>query len=108
MATETPPPAQNDAEPAITSARALVRGHVQGVYFRSSAAHEARVRGVCGWVRNLPGGDVELVAEGPREAVEALLAWCWHGPPAARVTAVEVTPREPTREWTDFEVRRGS
>jgi acylphosphatase len=49
-------------------------GDVQGVGFRWRATHCAEGRGVDGWVRNLPDGSVELVAEGPRAAVEAFLA----------------------------------
>jgi acylphosphatase len=60
---------------AETTAR-LVRytGRVQGVGFRARAVHLARGRPVGGWVRNLPDGRVELLAEGPADAVEAFLA----------------------------------
>ena len=72
-------------------ARILVSGIVQGVAFRFSTAAEAGRLGLAGWVRNLPDGRVEALAEGPRQRVEALAAWCWRGPPAARVSKVEVT-----------------
>ena len=77
----------------MTAARAriLVAGMVQGVAFRQSAVWEAEQLGLSGWVRNLPDGRVEALAEGPRPKVEALVAWCQRGPPAARVTGVEVT-----------------
>jgi acylphosphatase len=71
--------------------RALVTGRVQGVAFRATTSSEARRRGVVGWVRNLPDGSVELEAEGDDERVAALLAWCEHGPPGARVANVAVT-----------------
>ena len=51
--------------------------------------------GVAGWVRNLPDGRVELVAEGPRGAVDQLLEWCRVGPRQANVTALEITDEEP-------------
>ena len=59
-----------DADSAATSAglvrfHVLVRGLVQGVWFRESTRHEATRLGVCGWVRNLPDGRVEAVFEGP-------------------------------------------
>ncbi|HEX9399957.1 MAG TPA: acylphosphatase [Anaeromyxobacter sp.] len=69
----------------------VVSGVVQGVSFRAYAVDEARRLGLAGWVRNLPDGRVEAEAEGPRAAVEALVAWCRSGPPAANVDDVEVT-----------------
>jgi acylphosphatase len=72
-------------------ARILVSGIVQGVAYRQSTVWEAERLDLAGWVRNLPDGRVEALAEGPRQRVEALVAWCWRGPPAARVSKVEVT-----------------
>jgi acylphosphatase len=69
--------------------RAVVRGRVQGVGFRASAADEARRLGVEGWIRNLPDGSVELEARGAPAAVEALVSWLSHGPRGARVTGVD-------------------
>ncbi len=72
-------------------ARILVSGIVQGVFYRQSAVFEAGRLGLAGWVRNLPDGRVEAVAEGRREDVESFVAWCRRGPPAAEVSAVEVS-----------------
>ncbi len=69
--------------------RVLVSGMVQGVAFRAYTVDEARRLGVAGWVRNLADGRVEVEAEGDRRALEALVAFCRHGPPAARVDDVE-------------------
>lgn len=66
-----------------------VSGRVQGVWYRGSCAEVADRLGVAGWARNLPDGRVEVVAEGQPDAVSQLVEWCWKGPPAARVTAVE-------------------
>jgi acylphosphatase len=74
--------------------RAIVSGHVQGVSYRASTAHEARRLGLTGWVRNLDDGSVELEAQGRPEAIDQLVAWCKQGPPAARVTAVRVGERD--------------
>lgn len=86
-------------------AHVLVSGRVQGVYFRDTARREARRRNVRGWVRNLPDGRVEAVFEGRPEDVAALVAWCRHGPPEARVTHVEVRDEPPSGEFVSFEIR---
>lgn len=85
-------------------ARVLVAGRVQGVFFRHATARQANDRGLTGWVRNLPDGDVEAVFEGPAEAVEELVAWCRRGPPAAEVSSVEVSWHDPVGE-SGFSVR---
>jgi acylphosphatase len=70
--------------------RLVVRGHVQGVFFRETTRREAERRGVTGWVRNQPDGSVEAVLEGEAEAVERVMERCRSGPPGARVDAVDV------------------
>jgi acylphosphatase len=70
--------------------RAIATGRVQGVTYRASTVEQARAHGLTGWVRNVADGSVELEAQGDDAAVAALLAWCEHGPPAARVTGVAV------------------
>jgi acylphosphatase len=74
----------------LARAHLHVSGRVQGVGYRFSAIDEARRLGLRGWVRNLPDGRVEAEAEGERTQVEALVAWCRLGPPAAQVDDVEV------------------
>jgi acylphosphatase len=73
----------------------IVHGRVQGVFFRYSCQREARSAGVSGWVRNLDDGTVEAVFEGRPQDVDYLVAWCRKGPPAARVSAVDVTKERP-------------
>jgi len=85
--------------------RAIVTGRVQGVSFRASTRHEARRLGVVGWVCNAADGSVELEAEGPDDAVAALLAWCAHGPPGARVARVAIEELAPTGGEREFDVR---
>lgn len=85
--------------------RVIVSGRVQGVNFRHSCLRRATELGVRGWVRNVVDGTVEVVAEGPPDAVEHLLEWCRHGPPHADVTGVDVTEHEPTGA-AEFSVRR--
>jgi acylphosphatase len=77
---------------------------VQGVSYRAYAAREAVRLEVVGWVRNDPDGAVALHVEGPRDAVDAMTAWCRDGSPAARVRDVESREVEPTG-GDSFEVR---
>jgi acylphosphatase len=84
----------------------VIGGRVQGVAFRAYTVDEARALGVAGWVRNLPDGRVEAEAEGDRGAVEALVAWCRHGPPAARVESMQVDWGAFGGDLTPFTVRR--
>lgn len=87
-------------------ARVFVSGLVQGVFFRANTVDTASAMGgLTGWVRNVPDGRVEVVAEGSRDRVEKLLRWLHKGPPAARVSAVEVEWEEPTGEFSSFGVR---
>ncbi len=86
----------------------LVSGIVQGVSFRYYTVEEARRLGVNGWVRNLADGRVEVEAEGDRPALEALLAWCRRGPPAAQVDDVEAAGSAFAGDLGAFSMRRGS
>lgn len=87
-------------------ARAIVTGRVQGVSYRAATASEARRLGVVGWVRNRADGSVELEVEGADDRVAALLAWCEHGPPDARVAGVAVEEQAPTAVDAKFAVVR--
>ncbi|MBA2641127.1 MAG: acylphosphatase [Nocardioidaceae bacterium] len=75
--------------------RAIVRGHVQGVFFRDSARRLAQEVAVSGSARNLDDGSVELLLEGETGAVEQLLAWAHTGPDGATVESVEVQQQVP-------------
>ena len=63
----------------------MVRGRVQGVFFRASAQREARRLGLTGWVKNTSDGSVEILVEGEDERVREFLQWAQKGPSAARV-----------------------
>jgi acylphosphatase/uncharacterized membrane protein YphA (DoxX/SURF4 family) len=80
---------------AVVRQHLWVSGRVQGVWYRGACAEQARALGVSGWARNLPDGRVEVVVEGPPEAVGQLVEWCRLGPPAARVTGVQSEPEPP-------------
>jgi acylphosphatase len=82
----------------------LVRGRVQGVYFRASTQREARRLGLSGWVRNRADGSVEILAEGDETAIRELYGWAQRGPSAARVDRVETRWRSFTGEYPDFRI----
>lgn len=84
--------------------RVVVRGRVQGVFFRDTCRREAAARGVTGWVANRADGSVEAVFEGPPDGVEAMVEWTRHGPPSADVTQVDARP-EPVEGLQGFRVQ---
>jgi len=86
-------------------ARVQIHGRVQGVFFRHSTRTEAIGLGVCGFVRNLEDGSVEVCVAGEREAVEKLLDYCRTGPPRATVDRfdlqwLELSQEQYEREFT--------
>lgn len=72
----------------------IVKGRVQGVFFRASAQEAAEACAVKGWVRNTEEGDVELMATGSEEALQRFIAWCRQGPRRAVVSNVVVEHKE--------------
>jgi acylphosphatase len=85
--------------------QAIVHGRVQGVGFRFATFQEAQKLGVKGWVRNLPDGTVETVAEGERPTLEQFITYLHQGPWGAKVTKVDVDWLPATDEFTTFETR---
>ncbi|MFC2066535.1 acylphosphatase [Chloroflexota bacterium] len=86
------------------SLKAIVYGHVQGVFFRAFVAGWAKKLGLAGYVRNLPEGAVEVQAEGERKRLEELVSYLKSGPPAARVEEVMTGWSEYTGYYTGFNV----
>ena len=72
------------------SVHLIVSGRVQGVWFRAGTREQALELGLCGWAKNCPDGTVEIHAEGDKKTLEQFITWCRKGPPAARVSALEV------------------
>ena len=81
----------NSSAPVIAARRIVVRGRVQGVYFRASTAARATELGLRGYAENRPDGSVLVLAAGPAASLDALTHWLRHGPPLARVDSLDST-----------------
>jgi acylphosphatase len=88
----------------VTRQRVVVRGLVQGVFFRDTVRRRAQTAGVAGWIRNNWDGSVEAVFEGEAEAVARLVELCRQGPRGSRVDRIEVVEEEP-EGLHGFEIR---
>jgi acylphosphatase len=86
--------------------RFVVHGRVQGVFFRTTAAEEARRLRVTGRIWNRDDGAVECIAEGEIDAVERFRQWLGHGPPRARVERVDAADVEGSPRYADFRIAR--
>ena len=95
---------KNDNTPS-SAIYARVEGRVHHVGFRYSCMNEGERLGLSGWVKNSPGGDVELWAEGLTEKIEDLLKWLNKGPPGARVDTVYYEKRVPTGKYRKFNIQ---
>jgi acylphosphatase len=89
----------------MRSVRLIVRGKVQGVYYRASAKARADELGIVGWIRNSGEGHVEILATGNDYAINALVSWCRIGPAHAAVTGVDITETE-LRIFDEFTITR--
>jgi acylphosphatase len=85
--------------------RIRISGRVQGVGFRAATLDEARRLEIHGWVRNLPDGRVEVLAQAESSALEQFCAWLQQGPPAARVSHLERSSETPADPAQDFHIR---
>src|SRR4051812_47993555 len=96
----------NSMGPDIVCRRVLISGRVQGVGFRASTEREAmRYPGLRGYVKNLPGGDVEVMLQGSVAVVDAMVQWCAQGPPQAQVEDLQVTELKADPGLSYFEIR---
>ena len=85
--------------------RAIVTGRVQGVCFRAETVSVARRLALNGFARNLPGGEVEVVATGAQEALQELLDFIHRGPMLARVEGVAIDWNDDTPITDGFQIR---
>ena len=82
-----------------------VSGLVQGVYYRQSTKEKALELGVSGIVKNLPDGNVQILATGTADQLDKLVIWCKQGPPHAKVEGVQVKAIEP-QVFMGFAIQR--
>jgi len=82
----------------------IVKGKVQGVYFREFTKRKALSLGLKGTVRNLSDGSVEIFARGDDDRLEVFKEWCWEGSPYSRVDAVTVSQDISKRDLPTFQV----
>ena len=68
-------------------------------------AEQAVGLGLTGWVRNLPDGRVEVLAQGPADRIQALIDWCYQGPPLARVERIDVDWQPRDESYPGFAIR---
>ena len=83
----------------------LISGKVQGVGFRNFTQMNAKQLGINGYAKNLPNGKVEVVAEGNKAQLDALVALLKKGPRFARVDSLDVDERSFTGEYKTFGIR---
>jgi acylphosphatase len=89
----------------LQTIRLIIKGKVQGVYFRQSSREKAQQLGVTGTVKNLADETVEILASGTPEQLQQLKEWCRLGPPRALVNDVleEILPPQ---EFHGFSIER--
>lgn len=89
----------------MQTVRLVIKGKVQGVFYRATAKELADQLGITGWVRNLPDMNVEITATAPHEVLQHYIEWCKLGPPRARVDEIMVEELS-FEEFTGFRIIR--
>ena len=94
-----------DHNSTLSARRVVVTGRVTGVAFRWHTRGKAEAYDdLRGYVRNVDSRTVECVVQGDSWMVEEMVAWLRHGPPSARVTAVQVSPRSVDPSLAPFHI----
>lgn len=83
----------------------IVKGRVQGVFFRASTVEKAETLDIRGRVENLADGSVRIAAEGAAKSLEKLIEWCADGPAHATVESVEIEWMKTVGEFADFRIK---
>lgn len=87
----------------IETISARITGRVQGVGFRAATVRQAHQMGVCGWIRNLEDGAVEVTLQATPDRIDRLLSWLRSGPPGARVADITHEVLDAQRRYDRFE-----
>lgn len=82
--------------------RIVVRGKVQGVFFRDYVKKEAEKMQLTGWVKNTDDGAVEIVAEGDKSCLRQFIVLCEKGNPLSTVTKIDYDWEEYSGKFNDF------
>jgi acylphosphatase len=90
----------------MSTVHLLIKGKVQGVFYRATARRIAKEIGITGWIRNSSEGDVEVMASGRDEAIQRFTEWCKRGPEMAEVTEVTISTMA-AAEFDGFVIIRG-
>jgi acylphosphatase len=89
-----------------TQVHVVISGIVQGVWYRASTKVKAEQLGLTGWVKNTSDGNVEAVFEGDEQKIKEMVAWCWKGPPNAKVTDICMKQDSVVGSFKEFSVLR--
>ena len=89
----------------VKEIRILIYGDVHGVGFRYHTQEMAQPLGLSGYVKNLPDGSLEIVAQGKKENLEKLITWAGTGPRFAKVERIETEWRNPSEPLKTFEIK---
>lgn len=90
----------------MPTVQVLIKGKVQGVFFRATAKDMAQALDLKGWVKNTSEGYVEAIATGSENNLHQFIEWCKKGPPQAVVSSVNVTSLT-EKHFDDFRIARG-
>jgi acylphosphatase len=85
--------------------RLIIKGKVQGVYYRASAKNVADLLGIKGWVKNRPDNNVEITATAADDVLQKFIRWCKQGPPRAVVEEV-IVEELASEEFSGFKILR--
>ena len=72
----------------------VIKGKVQGVFYRASAKDVATELNIKGWVKNMPDGNVEMLVSGDKDQLEKFIDWCRSGPKRAVVKEIIISSRD--------------